>query len=332
MYPQEVFGHMRIPGVDINAAANGLMLPGKDHIGKGGVHPSGWNPEWQDWVDKQKKAGKPITKASMEKQLEVMKKSPKYAAALQGAKVQPAKMSFGAWRIYLKKRAALKAAKLAQKAVAKAAGGIVRRIGVKVPIIGIGLGLFFWRQDVQAKGAAGGTANTILDATPGVGIIKGVGEAVTGKELIPDQDPDEMITDAEDAELMRQAEREDLAEQERRARMEQIAKDFLRDHGNPLLLCNRCLRWNSCFPTSRHIKNGLRRLALQPAKKPVHRSQNHLPSNGSGGLGPRSKRCVFPAPLHRRKPTSCFAGRIRENKTWMRCWQHFYREIPNDIG
>ncbi len=49
--------------------------------------------------------------------------------------------------------------------------------------------LFFWRQDVQAKGWVGGTVNGALDLTPIVGDVKGVVELFTG-DLIPDQETD----------------------------------------------------------------------------------------------------------------------------------------------
>ena len=46
-YPKQVFENLGIKGLDIHAKENGLMIFAKDHIGEGGLHPRGWNPDWQ---------------------------------------------------------------------------------------------------------------------------------------------------------------------------------------------------------------------------------------------------------------------------------------------
>jgi hypothetical protein len=52
MLPQEVFNEPflaanGLSGLDINASEWGYILRGKDHIGKEGIHPSGWNKAWE---------------------------------------------------------------------------------------------------------------------------------------------------------------------------------------------------------------------------------------------------------------------------------------------
>jgi len=183
MYPQAVFKDLKT-GVDIHASENGYMLFAKDHIGKGGIHPEGWNQDWAEWVEKQKAARKPINAETMKAQLEQMKASPKYSAAFKSG--YPATMSYAKWGKHLEELAAKKIAKesaekLGPKIVKKAAW-----VGKRVPGVGIGVAILFWPADVQAKGWVGGTANTLLDAIPFGGTVKGGVELGTG-DLIPDK-------------------------------------------------------------------------------------------------------------------------------------------------
>jgi RHS repeat-associated protein len=172
LYPQQVFKGMAT-GVDINAAENGYILFAKDHIGEGGIHPKGWNADWAKWVQEQKDAGLPINRATMKAQLDKMMASDKYKDLF--AQGKPAKACYTDWgKKYTKKLAALKAAKSGMAATSK-----------KIPVVGIAVTIFFWNQDVQAKGAVGGTVNSALDAIPFVGLGKGIIELGTG-DLIPD--------------------------------------------------------------------------------------------------------------------------------------------------
>jgi RHS repeat-associated protein len=63
---------------------------------------------------------------------------------------------------------------------------IIKKGSKKIPVVGIGIALYFWSEDIEAKGDIYGTLNTVLDSTPIIGIIKGVGEIFTG-DWIPDQ-------------------------------------------------------------------------------------------------------------------------------------------------
>jgi hypothetical protein len=68
--------------------------------------------------------------------------------------------------------------------VAEKKGG--RWIGKKIPVVGIGFGLWGWGSDVQAKGVVCGTVNSGLDMVPIVGLGKGVVEVIYGDDIIPD--------------------------------------------------------------------------------------------------------------------------------------------------
>lgn len=81
LLPKAIFETLKIVGVDIHSAEYGWDLPTDIHTGKGGLHPSGWNPDWAAWVEAMEEEGKTITKADVDCQLAVMKK--KYAKFLK---------------------------------------------------------------------------------------------------------------------------------------------------------------------------------------------------------------------------------------------------------
>ena len=72
---------------------------------------------------------------------------------------------------------------------AKSAG---RRGGKLLPGIGIGLGLWFLADDVEARGPIAGTINTAVDAVPGLNLIKAGIESSTGWNFIETYEDAEM--------------------------------------------------------------------------------------------------------------------------------------------
>ena len=73
LLPVQVFGSMTIPGVNINKAEYGWELGVGPHRLKGGLHSSGWNDAWQDWVDNMNEKGKKINKIAVDCKLNKMK-------------------------------------------------------------------------------------------------------------------------------------------------------------------------------------------------------------------------------------------------------------------
>jgi len=62
-----------------------------------------------------------------------------------------------------------------------------------LPVAGMVVGFLFWVDDVEAKGLVGGTANTIIDGIPIVGLGKGLAELLGGVDVIPDLDEWDLI-------------------------------------------------------------------------------------------------------------------------------------------
>ena len=81
-------------------------------------------------------------------------------------------------------------AKGAAKAAKKGAGKIGQRVVKAIPVVGTVLTVWFWADDIEAKGFVNGTANSALDATPFVGLAKFGVELITG-DLIPDSEVDD---------------------------------------------------------------------------------------------------------------------------------------------
>jgi len=76
-----------------------------------------------------------------------------------------------------------------KKSVKKAEDGVFKKIGKKVPLIGTIITVWFWSEDVEAKGLVGGTANSAMDAIPFFSWGKMGVEFFTGP-WIPDKEPD----------------------------------------------------------------------------------------------------------------------------------------------
>ena len=75
-------------------------------------------------------------------------------------------------------------ARLARAAAAKKA----RKMGAKmIPVVGTFAAIYFWSEDVEARGFWGGTANTAMDAIPYFGTAKGISEWWTGIDIIENQ-------------------------------------------------------------------------------------------------------------------------------------------------
>ena len=70
---EEVVRFFGLTDVDIHSEEYGWDLPTEVHTGKGGLHPSGWNPEWKQWVDDMKARGKKIRKCDIDAKLNRMR-------------------------------------------------------------------------------------------------------------------------------------------------------------------------------------------------------------------------------------------------------------------
>jgi hypothetical protein len=192
LLPQAVFKEEVLKrhglAIDINDTRWGYIFRGEDHIGKGGVHSSGWNKEWQKWIDKMEADGEKITEEKIMAKLNSMKRNKAFKRFFEKGFGHKAKMGYNAWRASRRKLSRL-AEKQAEGLLKKGA----KKIGKKIPLVGIGVVIYFWTEDVQAKGLVGGTANSILDAIPIVGTGKGIAEMIAGQDLIHDlpQPPDE---------------------------------------------------------------------------------------------------------------------------------------------
>jgi len=157
--------------IDINAKEYGFMLQAKDHLMKGGLHPSGWNSAWKAWVKEQQKNNSPINPETMEKQLKIMEK--KYEEIL--SKGKKATESFDDWHKRLakekaakeiiekeRKEAAEKVAKEASEGAIKKGAKKIAKKGTKLAIKGVTGGLAtvpFFLYDWYDTGSFGGAVN-----------------------------------------------------------------------------------------------------------------------------------------------------------------------------
>ena len=102
------------------------MLRGKDHVFQDGIHPKGWNPDWQKWIDGQQ--GKKITKEMIDKQLQKMMKSQKYSGYFRRQVGKKAVVCYQQWQKLAAECAAKKAAeKAAKEAAEKAAKEVAEK-------------------------------------------------------------------------------------------------------------------------------------------------------------------------------------------------------------
>ena len=65
-----------------------------------------------------------------------------------------------------------------------ARGRLVRRLARSMPWIGAVVAIATVSTAIRRKGFLGGTLDTVLDATPGVGAAKNVFEAIRGRDFI----------------------------------------------------------------------------------------------------------------------------------------------------
>ena len=68
-----------------------------------------------------------------------------------------------------------------------ARGRVLRRLSRSMPWIGTAVAIAAIGAAVRRKGLFGGALDTVLDATPGVGAVKNVIEAIRGRDFIGDK-------------------------------------------------------------------------------------------------------------------------------------------------
>ena len=68
-----------------------------------------------------------------------------------------------------------------------ARGRVVRRLVRSVPWVGAVVAIAAIGTAIQRKGVFGGSLDTALDATPGVGFLKNAFEAIRGRDFIKDK-------------------------------------------------------------------------------------------------------------------------------------------------
>jgi len=68
-----------------------------------------------------------------------------------------------------------------------ARGRAVRRLVRSVPWVGAVVAIAAIGTAIQRKGVFGGSLDTALDATPGVGLLKNAFEAIRGRDFIKDK-------------------------------------------------------------------------------------------------------------------------------------------------
>jgi hypothetical protein len=68
-----------------------------------------------------------------------------------------------------------------------ARGRLVRRLSRSVPWIGAVVAIAAIGAAIRRKGLFGGALDTALDATPGIGAVKNVCEAIRGRDFIKDK-------------------------------------------------------------------------------------------------------------------------------------------------
>ena len=84
--------------------------------------------------------------------------------------------------------------KVAEKTVEKAATkGLARQLGEHIPLIGLCISIYFWSDQVEAKGLGWGTADAVLDNVPGIGQAKGAFEITSGHEIIGATGPNNLL-------------------------------------------------------------------------------------------------------------------------------------------
>jgi hypothetical protein len=172
MFTQEF--RNQFPNFDFDAPENGRMIRGGPHRGEGGLHPSGWNEDWAEWIDEQKRKGRPITPESIREQAEKMMNSDKYKKFFEGSKPATERWDVRADRLARERRAAREAAekmakeeaeKAAKKATKEAVEARIKKVGkrgLKAVVSKAGgpvTGVLFFACDWYDTGSFGGAVN-----------------------------------------------------------------------------------------------------------------------------------------------------------------------------
>jgi len=76
---------------------------------------------------------------------------------------------------------------ISTKVAQYARGRMVRRLVRSVPWVGAVVAIAAIGTAIQRKGVFGGSLDTALDATPGVGLLKNAFEAIRGRDFIKDK-------------------------------------------------------------------------------------------------------------------------------------------------
>jgi hypothetical protein len=147
---------------------------------------------WTEWKDAEKQVQKQAEKTAENAEKKIENKAEKAEQKLEQKLEKAAEQA----EHKLEKKGEQVVEKQLEKQLEKQAGKQGAKLGAKlgkkvlkaIPFFGAAATLFFWKQDVEAKGACWGTVNSALDAAPGVGTVKGAAEIISGEEFIPDKD------------------------------------------------------------------------------------------------------------------------------------------------
>jgi hypothetical protein len=196
-FPQEF--REKFPWFDFDSIENGVMVRAGNHRGAGdSIHAKGWNNEWKKWIEEMERNGREITKEAILEQAEKMMKSDQFKEYFKDCRPATERYDVRRARLQKLREAAEQARRTAEQArtTANNTEGFFKRMckrvrkGAKlckaIPVVGAGVTLLFWYEDVQAKGWMGGTANSVLDAIPIFGTVKAGIELFTG-DWIPDK-------------------------------------------------------------------------------------------------------------------------------------------------
>jgi RHS repeat-associated protein len=163
MFPQEF--RNQFPDFDFDAPENGRMIRGGSHRGQGGLHPSGWNEDWAEWIKEQKRNRRPITPESIREQAEKMMNSDKYKRFFEESNPATERWNVRADRLAREKAAKEEAEKAAKKTTNEAAEKGIKKVGkkgLKAVVSKAGgpvTGVLFFAYDWYDTGSFGGAIN-----------------------------------------------------------------------------------------------------------------------------------------------------------------------------
>ena len=82
-----------------NAKEYGYLFPFDMHTGKVvGLHPAGWNDDWENWLNDSTADGKFVTPEMVKKQIEDMKKNPNYSHFFSNPFFTEVNMDYFDWK------------------------------------------------------------------------------------------------------------------------------------------------------------------------------------------------------------------------------------------